>query len=226
MKNLIAALGTVLLTAHVASAAPFVATAVGQSTTINFSLTPKDAPGPATATAVVSVGSISNTSLDLFVQLSNTTGALFTEAGITSFGFEVDPDATGAAGTSKGDNDTTGDTDVFGGFGLAQIPSLSMIEICAWAGNGCAGSGLGSLLGKGATDFFVITLNWSTPNEVVQYTLDNFGIKFQTNFGSVEGLGNGNGGGTGGGGIVPEPAVLLLLGLGLIATATRVRLRQ
>lgn len=225
MKKTLATVAAVLLTATLANAAPFVATSVGDATKVTFSYTPEGASGPLTAFANLSVASISSTSLDLKVQLANTTGAGYINAGASSFGFSVDPNATGAAGSTTGSNDTASDTDVFGGFGLASIPSLSSIEICAWAGNGCAGGGQQGLLAKGQTDFFIITLNWQTPNAIVRYTLDNFGIKFQTDLGSFEFWGTG-GPGSGSSGVTPEPASLAMLGLGLIVAAVRIRQRR
>src|SRR5207247_316761 len=72
-------------------------TTAGQSTTQNFSLD-VDGPGglgPITATAIVSVSSISTTSLVLNVQLTNTTALVggWTQVGLESFGFSVDPNA-------------------------------------------------------------------------------------------------------------------------------------
>lgn len=227
-----------LLSAAIAvpSAEAVTFSAVGNTTTQNFSQD-VDGPGgngPITATATLTVASISLTQLVLNVQLTNTTTAAsgFTTVGLEAFGFSIDPNATSVTGTTTGANDTGSDRDDFTGYSLDSIASLKNVEICAWAGNNCKGGPQPNLLHFGETDFFRLTINFPTNNTDSSYDLADFGAKFQTNLQSYEFYAssgtttvtpsthneeNGN---------APEPALLSMLGAGLAGVAYRIRRRS
>jgi hypothetical protein len=216
-----------------ASAAAVLFNAAGQTASISFS---KDVDGagplgPLSATANLTVNSISTSQLVLYVELKNTTvpSGGFTTVGLESFGFSIDPNATSVTGSTAGGNDTAGDRDDFTGFGLDAIPSLSLVEICSWAGNNCNGGAQGDLLHAGETDFFVLTISWSPAAAAASFSLDNFGAKFQTNKGSYEFYSTNQPTTTVSPtttDIVPEPALLSMLGVGLAGAAYRLRRRR
>jgi len=139
---------------------------------------------------------------------------------LTSFGFGIDPNATGVSFSDAADG---GMIDA----SLDSIPSLATIEVCAWGGQNCSGGGNGGING-GSSDSFslVLTGAWGTSVDIAP-----IGFKYQTGNGSFEFTSGGTPqAGTGGGEtadpVVPEPATLLLLGSGLALVAVKARSRK
>ena len=179
----------------------------------------------ASATGVFDVVGITSTTLTLNVKLTNTSTG-FVNAGITSFGFNINPNASAVAINTFGANDTATDQDKFDGAALDNLPAIAAIEICAFAGNNCNGGSQNELLGIGESDYFTITITGSfgaspSVNFLDLTPTNNYGgvgpagIKFQTNLGSYEFTGTGRPPG-GGDDPVPVPGIAFLLGLGLL----------
>lgn len=131
------------------------------------------------ANAAFDTVTYSSTQIIFNVVLTNTTslaGSLG-NAGLNSFGFNVNPDPTSVS-ISGGS--------VFNSAGVEQnLPSIdNKIDVCTWAANNCQGGGQNNLLAAGASDSFTLTLNFSDTGDGVLFDL--FGIKFQTSITSYE----------------------------------------
>ncbi len=207
-----------------AIAAPITITGPANDFTINWSYSPVSG-STASATAAFDVTSLTSSELRINVQITNTSTRL-ANAGITSFGFNINPNATAATMNTFGGNDTVTDTDKFNAVAFGNLPAIAAIDVCVFAGNNCNGGPQNNLLGIGETDYFTLTIfgNFGvSPSvsflDVIANTLYGgtgpFGIKFQTNLGSYEFTGNGRPPG-GGDDPVPVPGVALLLGFGLL----------
>lgn len=193
---------------------------VGDTTNISFFLAGDgtDPINDLTADLSLTVISISATEAVVELNLENTSAG---PGSITAVGFATNPDATNATGTTLGLFDPGDDADVFDGFGLGSVPSLGLVEVCAWAANNCSGGNVNEGLAPGDYDVFRITLTGTWGSEI---NFTDFGIKFQGAPGSFEFYGDGDGGSSDGdGGTVPEPASLVLFGLALTAAGVRMR---
>lgn len=175
---------------------------------LNFSWNFASAAGALTGTGSMTVSGFSSTSLTVAITLNNTSG--LSSNRLTSFGFGINPNATGVSFNDADDAGMVGAT-------LDNIPSLATIEVCAFGGQNCSGGSNGGILG-GASDAFsvILTGNWGTSVNV-----DPIGFKYQTGLGSFEFTTTGPGPGP-----IPEPMSLALLGMGVASLGLVARRRR
>lgn len=162
--------------------------------------------GALTGSGSMTLSGFNSSILTVNVTLNNTSTPASNR--LTSFGFGIDPNATGASFSDVADGGMINAS-------LSAIPSLATIEVCAFGGPNCSGGGSGGILG-GGSDTFSILLAGTWGSSV---SIDPIGFKYQTGLGSFEFTT-----GTPGTPKVPEPATLGLLGIGLLgAFAVRKR---
>lgn len=156
-----------------------------------------------TGNGTMTLSGFNSGSLTVNLTLNNTS-AIGGQGGerLTSFGFGIDPNATGASFSDASDGGMI--NAVLG----QNFPSIQAIDVCAIGGKNCAGGSNGGIFG-GSSDSFVVFLSGTWGNSV---NIDPIGFKYQTGYGSFEFT---TGGSNGGGTPVPEPMSTALVGLGL-----------
>ena len=165
------------------------------------------------ATASFNVTSVSASTIQILVSVTNTSVlTTFANAGLNSIGLATSPLVTGV---------TISGGLVFDGANTDDVPSLTTINLCAFAANNCNGGAQPQLLAAGASDTFLLTL---TGNFTGGLLVNASGVKWQTSDTSYEEYGCERTGpcvtpvkG------VPEPATLLLFGAGALGLAYRRR---
>jgi hypothetical protein len=158
------------------------ATVITSGQELNFGWSFNSAAGTLTGTGSIEYANSSSPActnstsiLCLLVTLNN--NSTLSSNRLTSFGFGINPNATGVSLLDAADNGMVGAE-------LNQIPSLSAIEVCAFGGNNCPGGSNGGIFG-GSSDSFVLRLvgTWNGTNGV---DIAPIGFKFQTGSGSFE----------------------------------------
>ena len=147
--------------------------------------------------------SFGTTTFSTLITIANTTNSSFSSARLTAFGFDTNPNATGASENSSTWNVSLNTT----------FPGFQQVDVCLWAGTNCAGGANAGLLPSQSTSF-TLTLS-GLPNAISSIDLgsngtgtDNFYVKYQTDVGSFEFKNTAT--------QVPEPFSMALLGTGLI----------
>lgn len=154
------------------------------------------------AKAVMTVLGFTKNELSLQVDFFNNTDRSY-QASIVSFGFGVNPNATGVSfgqvgSTFDSAEIQTGQQNFPGGF--------KQIDVCVFGANNCSGGNINEGLQSGQSDSFIlnITGDFYNPNsDRSEVTLSDLAIKFQTQDGSYELAG------------VPEPITMAGSGLAL-----------
>ena len=153
-------------------------------------------PGDLSASASVTVNNLTDSLLDLTIEMTNTTASSL-QAAIVSFGLAIDPDATSVSIIKNGnvfDNAylQTGKQNFPGGF--------KGIDICV-AANGCSGGDIKDGLQSGGNkDTIQLRIDGNFSQGV---TIASYPLKFQSAYGSYEVAG------------VPEPITIVGSGLAL-----------
>jgi hypothetical protein len=158
----------------------------------------------------LTVSGFNSNLLTLNISLTNSTVAsVASNARLTSFGFGINPDATAVSFSDTPDAGLINAS-------LANIPSLALIEVCAFGGPNCSGGGNGGIMANGGSDSFSLVLKGTWGASV---DINPIGFKYQTNNGSFEFT-------TGGSNPVPEPGSIALLAIGLLGVFTALRKRR
>lgn len=222
LRNLapLAALGALALSATpaMADAITLDPSNVGQSYTFNFNgFSDGTVIDGLTALATFTLTAVTGNSYSFDYSLTNTTSSPLTSR-VSSFGFNTNPDISGASSTGAFSYTTLNSTYPNG---------IGAIDVCfkdASTGS-CSGGGSGGLL-AGETGTGTFTLNFSQP--LTSLTLSDFYNRYQ----SITGAGNvssASGSGTqssSGGTPVPEPGMAGLMGAALVGMALLRRRRQ
>lgn len=206
--------GAVMVAGMGAAQAVVISTASNNPYNFNWSF--NSVAGALTGTGSLTLTGFNSSSLTVAITLNNTSATSSNR--LTSFGFGINPNATGISFSDSNDGGMVGAT-------LDNIPSLNAIEVCAWGGNNCSGGGNGGILGGGSDSFSVILAGtWGDSVDIAP-----IGFKYQTGRGSFEftTASSTTTTSTSGGNLVPEPLSATLVGLGLaIAGLTTARRRR
>lgn len=205
---------TLLATTCLLLATASQAVVINSSNPYNFSWNFASAAGALTGSGSMTFSGLSSNELSVAVTLNNTSGV---GNRLTAFGFGIDPNVSSVTFNDAADGGMVGAS-------KSAIPSLALIEVCAYGGNNCAGGGNGGILGGGGnSDTFTLKLKTAANNGIWGNSVDvnPIGFKYQTGNGSFEFTTDPTVVVTS----VPEPETyaMLLAGLGLMGSIVRRR---
>jgi len=151
--------------------------------------------------------------LQLDVMLANTTALPEgTNMALYSFGFGIDPNATGVTFVDAQDGGMD-DATMYDGTGKTNVPSLTGIDVCAFGDSHCSGGNVNDGIQADSMDAFTLILTGTWGSEV---TIEPVGFKFQGTVGSFEFTSSSSGVSSSNGTQVAEPTSLALLGASLL----------
>jgi len=180
---------------------------VGQSFTVNLdeNYINSQLSTAVSSTAKFTLNSFTSTTTSaqaVFEIVATNTSSLVSRLSV--LGFDVNPNVASASVTG-----------VFNTTGSGQAANLGPLEVCFKDGGGtnnCSGGGSGGI-SQGTSGTLFATLNFNTITQLQQFTLDNFGVRYQSISGST--LGDS---GTGRPNPIPTPALLPgAIGMGIAA---------
>lgn len=159
--------------------------------------------GSLKGTGSLTISGFNSTQLSITVTLNNTSTVASDR--LTSFGFGIDPNATGVNFSDANDGGM-----INAGLVSQLTGNLKAVEICSWGGPNCSGGGNGGINGGGSDTFTLLLAgNWGA-----SVNIDPIGFKYQTNVGSYEFT---TSSGVTTSGKTPEPHSTALVGMGLLA---------
>ena len=194
---------------------------IGQSFTLNYDgFSSGTAIDGLTASTTFTLTGVTGNSYTFAYSLSNTTSDPL-DARVSSFGFNTNPDISGASSTGAFSYTTLNSTYPNG---------IGSIDVCFKdaATGSCAGGGSGGVL-DGQTGTGAFTLDFASP--LTSLSLSDFYVRYQSisgagNITSASGAGTLTSSGSSGGTPVPEPGMVGLLGSALVASALLRRRRR
>lgn len=230
MKMLMAAAAAaVLSTVPAAAAVPLVnspitvtSADIGKAFTYNYNgVVNETVQSGLTSAITFTLTGVSGSTWNFSASVNNALSTAPVGGRITGFGFNGNPEITGAQSLSGPFT-----TPVINA-GFPQIGGQTTIDFCLTSGSNCnGGAGGGVLNGSSALQTFAL----SFANPVTSVDFNNFIIRYQSITGSTLGdsgigLGTNDGGFDPGGGTVPEPATwaMLISGFGMVGLASRRR---
>lgn len=166
-----------------------------------------------TGSAIFTLTSITASSYTFGYTVDNTSSSPLTSSRISGFGFNTDPNISGASST--GAYNIVGTT--------SNVPNIGTVDVCFKDGGGtnsCAGGGAGGVT-LGDTGSGSLTLSFA--NALSSLNISDFFVRYQSIAGTdantpSSAVGSGtittSGGGSSGGVPVPEPGMLGLFMLG------------
>jgi len=195
------------------ASASFAASAItissGVNNPYNFTWAFNSGAGSLSGSGSLTLSGFNSSALTVNVSLSNSSALASNR--LTSFGFGIDPNATGVTFVDANDGGLIDAS-------MSSIPSLASVEVCAFGGPNCSGGANGGING-GAADSFALVLKGIWGSSV---NIEPIGFKYQTGIGSFEFTT------TSSSGNVPEPGTgtMALLGLALLGAGFGMRRKQ
>lgn len=226
IKSWLTGVGGVALIAGAANAdaISFTSADVGKSFTVDYNgVENGNTVSGLTGATTFTLTGTSADSYTFSYAVDNTSSSPITGSRVSGFGFNTDPNISGASVTG-----------VFNTAGTGNVPGIGTVDVCFKSGGGtnnCAGGGGGGVaLGANANGSFTL----SFASALSSLTLSDFALRYQSITG-VDGVVSATGTGTisstsggsssGGPTDVPEPRDFALFGMAALAVLSRGRFK-